>query len=247
MLLTRNAARPAIAYVSLPIAAAALAARLFAVEYLPPVVVQNLHTLLLVMLLLVCCATLELVDGVKRRTAAMAIVAIPLLAVAAAFVESRLGDYHLIGLRLPTMAEDGADYLRLCDYARTNTPVDAVFLVPPSEQAFRIAARRAIVVNFKGVPQLGSELPEWRDRLCRVLDLPDLSALPHGRFDKALAAIAERYDHLPAAHLAAVARAYGARYIVASRSLDDDPAAAAAAAGTLVFESGRYRLYDLGP
>ena len=50
------------------------------------------------------------------------------------------------------------EYLALCRWACDHTPIDAVFLVPPQETEFRYYARRAIVVNFKGVPQLAGEL-----------------------------------------------------------------------------------------
>ncbi|MGE5611445.1 MAG: DUF6798 domain-containing protein, partial [Bacillota bacterium] len=69
---------------------------------------------------------------------------------------------------------DDKDYRALCQWARRHTPVDALFLVPPDEQSFRLHGQRAIVVNFKGVPQLSSELPEWRRRLESVLGMENL-------------------------------------------------------------------------
>ena len=98
------------------------------------------------------------------------------------------------------------------------TPQDAVFLVPPDEETFRLAARRAIVVNYKGVPQTSRELGAWRDRLRDVLALPHLRLLPRP-MPATLAAIRQRYDELPAEHLVSVARKYGARYVVATRKL----------------------------
>jgi hypothetical protein len=89
------------------------------------------------------------------------------------------------------------------------------------------------VVNFKNVPQLSSEMREWRERLEAVLDEP-LSALPR-RFDRAHAAIAARYDALPAGHLFDVARRYGAAYVVTARALPGERS---------VFENASYHLYD---
>ncbi len=116
--------------------------------------------------------------------------------------------------------EDDAGYLAACDWIRQNTPIDAIFLVPPDEQAFRLRAQRAIVVNFKAVPQLSGELPAWRDRLRDVLDLPDLMTLPRP-FETTLHAIRQQYESLPPEHLQSIARKYGARYVLTAHRIDD--------------------------
>jgi hypothetical protein len=146
-----------------------------------------------------------------------------------------------IGIRVGGLEGDDADYRAVAAWARDNTPVDAVFLVPPDEESFRLRARRAIVVNFKGVPQLSAELPEWRDRLLNVLDYPstqNLLALPRP-MGRTLGAMRSRYDSLPPEHVFAVARRYGARYVVLTRRPGGTPA------GASVFDNGRYFLYDL--
>jgi hypothetical protein len=122
-------------------------------------------------------------------------------------------------LQVRVLPEDDAAYLRLCQWAQRNTPVDAIFLVPPEEQSFRLHAQRAIVVNFKGVPQLNAEIVEWRQRLMDVLAMEDLSALQGKDFYATLRAVGERYRALPAAHLLDVARRRGAQYIVTDRPL----------------------------
>ena len=131
--------------------------------------------------------------------------------------------------------------MALCAWARENTPADAVFRVPPDEQSFRLHARRAIVVNFKNVPQLSGELVEWRDRLEAVLEMDDLRTLPTP-FARTLDAIRRRYAERSPAHLASVAGRYEARYIVGVRQLD------APELGPPLFSdpAGRYFLYDLG-
>jgi Domain of unknown function (DUF6798) len=189
---------------------------------------------------LLCCAMHELVAGMRQHTAA-ALLAIPVALALVSVVHSRLGHYHLLGLRTTFEPGDPARYRDVCEFAREQTPIDAVFVVPPNEEEFRVTARRAIVVNFKGVPQLSGELREWRDRLCRVLDLPDLNGLPRRRFDRTMEAIARRYDEVPADHLIDVARYYGARYVVTEREAAFPPPA------RQVFESGRFHLYDLAP
>jgi hypothetical protein len=139
------------------------------------------------------------------------------------------------GLRLSLLDDEDADYLAMCDWARAHTPVDAVFLVPPNEQLFRFRAQRAIVVNFKNVPQLSSEMNEWKERLQAVLG-ERLADLPK-RYDLAHAAIARQFNAVSFEHLAAVARRYGARYLITTRTCTGQRP---------VFETGPYRLYDLG-
>ena len=108
-------------------------------------------------------------------------------------------------------------YLAACDWIRYNTPADAVFLVPPNEQAFRLRAQRAIVVNFKCVPQLSGELPAWRERLGQMLMI-DIRQL-RTPFKETLDDIRNRYEHLPPAHYANVAQRYDARYVLVGHRL----------------------------
>jgi hypothetical protein len=139
---------------------------------------------------------------------------------------------HHLGLRLDLHDDDDPDYLAVCDFIRDHTPVDAIFVVPPNEQVFRYRAQRAIVVNFKNVPQLSGQMGEWKSRLETVLGEP-LSNLPR-RFDLAHAAIAARYDSRTPAQLAAVAQQYGATFIVTARPFPNHQT---------LFEKGVYHLY----
>ena len=145
------------------------------------------------------------------------------------------------GLTRPTITPD-RDYLALCAWARdpANTSTDAVFLVPPYEEDFRWHARRAIVVNWKSVPQLSGELPEWRDRLSAVLGWANLDPLPRGAYLATVAAMRERYDRVPTDALLSAAKRYGARYLLATRDLG--PAFRQRRAGPAF---GRFLLYDL--
>jgi hypothetical protein len=140
------------------------------------------------------------------------------------------------------MPADDAEYLAVCDWARDNTPTDSILLVPPGESSMRLRGQRAIVVNFKAVPQLSGELPEWRDRLRAVVALDDLRVLPRG-YRQTLRAIDERYATLTPEQLVAAARAYGARFVVARQPFADRDDV------RRVFSSptGRYFVYDLGP
>jgi hypothetical protein len=115
-----------------------------------------------------------------------------------------------------------AGYRELCAWAsdRANTPADAIFLVPPQETDFRLYGERAIVVNFKHVPQISGEILEWKHRLIAVLGITDadIETLPHD-YPKLLTRIGELYEQRPAADLFDVAEKYGATYIVVDHSL----------------------------
>jgi hypothetical protein len=144
-----------------------------------------------------------------------------------------------IGLTMIVEKPD-PDYVKIAEYAKENTPIDAIFLVPPDESDFRLRAERATVVNFKAVPQLGAELSEWAQRLRDVLGLTNLNhQLPHG-FDKIPPAMRSIYKDRPADALIATAEKYHARYVVSMRHLEpqyDDK---------LIQSAGdRFFLYDL--
>ena len=238
--------RPVLSYVCLACVAVAVVA-FAAVHPTPSIVTTNLRPISLLLLFLTVAALSEMTEVAERANVSHALT----LARAHAFYQSFLAAAFCLivafgrvkgqlGFSLFVGSDPTPDYRAVCDYAREKTPAYAIFLVPPEEQEFRLIARRAIVINFKGVAQLSSELGEWRDRLCRVLDVPTLSVLPRD-FNQVFDDIAKRYEALPAGHLQAVAGQYHARYIVSTRPLDFPSPA------QLVFERGRYHLYDLTP
>ena len=85
-----------------------------------------------------------------------------------------------LGLKLAGLQGDDAGYLELAAWARENTPKDAVFLVPPDEESFRVHARRAIVVNFKGVRNSAPSCPSGATGCgtCSTSTRPACSACP---------------------------------------------------------------------
>jgi hypothetical protein len=126
----------------------------------------------------------------------------------------------------------------MCNWVRdsANTPRDALFIVPPQEQCFRLYAQRAVVVNFKAIPQLSGELPEWRERLEHVLG-GDVMRL-EGQFDKTLKRVEEMYEKVPPSQLQSGARIYRARYVIVGHEISEP-------SWRLIHTSGRYRLYQL--
>jgi len=154
-----------------------------------------------------------LVRGAALRRSLQAATMLALVGVTAA------GWSRWIGL-IQILDDDDRSYIQLCDWVRANTPKDAVFLVSPGESMFRLQAHRAIVVNFKSVPQLNAEMPAWRDRLRDILGVNDLHAIQRG-FTKVGPAMDGLYDRRMAPGLIDAASKYGASYIVVRRQLED--------------------------
>ena len=56
------------------------------------------------------------------------------------------------------------DWVAVCDWVRTSTPIDEVFLTPRHQQSFKWYASRGEVVNWKDVPQDAKSMIEWLRR-----------------------------------------------------------------------------------
>jgi hypothetical protein len=134
--------------------------------------------------------------------------ALPLLVAGAALAIVLGGRWSTIAHPEVAVASAGFETDDLYAWARTSTPVDAQFLTPPSLSAFRLLARRAIVVDLKSPPLVPDELVEWYRRLCRVTGEPRLHDVPQ--------AIA-RWNASTEAQLRARARTLGATYVVLDR------------------------------
>jgi hypothetical protein len=239
---TGHSRRPALTY-ACALCAVVIALVLWGWRPAPALVTGNYPTLARLLMMCLFLPLFELADGSNRYFASaprLSVITQWFWAISMSVIVTEAWLHGTLGLSVLLGADITPDYRAVCDFARTNTPSDAIFLVPPDEQEFRLVARRAIVINFKGVAQLSSELGEWRDRLCHILDVPSLDVLPH-RFDLVFDDLARRYAALPPEHLSTVAGQYNARYVVASRIEDF------AVPNRLVFTSGIYHLYDLRP
>ena len=204
----RTAARDRAAWLVLATLVVLLGALAFAgVWWVSPSLVQlSLWRLSVVPKLLTCTACAIGLAWVlpRGRWRRPAVVAVTLLTIAAGLLLNRGG---VLSAERPD-----AGIAEVAAWARANTPADAVFLVPPGDGSFRLDARRAVVVNFKHVPQLASELPVWRERMQAVLGEP-LEA--DGRtFVQRRADMEPTYRARDPADLRAVARRYGATYLI---------------------------------
>ncbi len=74
------------------------------------------------------------------------------------------------GWRRSTLVKDdeGRANLDLYRWLRESSPRDALYLTPPDLDGARFLGQRAIVVDWKAVPLIPTELLVWYERLCDV-------------------------------------------------------------------------------
>ena len=74
------------------------------------------------------------------------------------------------GYRRSTLVreDEGRANLELYRWLRESSPRDAIYLTPPDLDGSRFLGQRAIVVDWKAVPLIPSELLVWYERLCDV-------------------------------------------------------------------------------
>jgi len=66
------------------------------------------------------------------------------------------------------LKEDGGRNDELYRWLREKSPKDAIYLTPPDLEGARFLGQRAIVVDWKAVPLIPTELLGWYERLCDV-------------------------------------------------------------------------------
>jgi hypothetical protein len=103
-----------------------------------------------------------------------------------------------------------ADEAALYAWMRGATPKDTLFLTPPDMEAFRLLSRRAIVVDWKGVPAIPTELVEWLRRLRDVSGRPSLTTADE----------LKGYDAMDPARLEQLHARYRFEYVVVRRGTE---------------------------
>ena len=95
----------------------------------------------------------------------------------------------------------------LYDWCRTHTDRGDVFVVPPDLIDFRLSAGRAVIADWKCMPILPEDTVEWYERLTTVCggDFPNL------------AEAVRVFSTLDTGRARAIAREFGARYLVTYR------------------------------
>ncbi len=134
------------------------------------------------------------------------------------------------------LARAGTPTTQVETWARTQTPRDAVFAVPPSWSGFRSRARRAIVVNYKAFPYRDRLNITWFERLTEMAPI----SLP----DRAGPAIQDSLDaaflRQPAPALHRLAERYDFDYVVRDR-----PFTPASSSFDQVYSSGEWIVYRI--
>lgn len=118
---------------------------------------------------------------------------------------------------------------RIGVWASQNTPKDALFIMPPEPQAegFQVWSKRAAVFCFKYIPLKTAGLKEWKERFLAMRGITDpASAAAQQEIDKAMKdygglELDKAYDSLTPAQTLAVAKKYGADYIITQNKYDE--------------------------
>ena len=119
-------------------------------------------------------------------------------------------------------------------WIEANTPVDAVFLIPPSISTFRSHARRAIVINHKSFPYRDADIGVWFERISAVAPIP----LPQRTGPLLTVRLDSAYHSLRPAELDQLTRQYQADYI-----LRQTPIPSGANGFSSIYETDSWYLY----
>lgn len=118
-------------------------------------------------------------------------------------------------------------------WARTETPVDALFAVPPSVSSFRTFARRSIVANYAGFAFSDRDMQRW---FARLMDVAPIPPPPTGYSVKPVLDAA--YHRHTAADWRQLQTGYGVGYVLVDRSAVRLPFSVA-------FENAAWTVYRL--
>lgn len=135
---------------------------------------------------------------------------------------------------------DPAAWIEMCEWIETNTPRQALFLVPRASQTFKWRASRAEVATRKDIPQDAASMVEWRRRL---EDVYRGGTRSDGSTWKT-----RSLARLGAARLRELGREYGADYVLDQaprRSLSRPQQKRSSL--PIVHRVGAYTLYRLAP
>ena len=123
----------------------------------------------------------------------------------------------------------------LVSWVDTETPRDAVFVIPPTESWFRLRAARAISFEWSSVPYQSAATIDWFHRLQALTGDTTSAARWHGG-KSGRDAIEAKYDALPRDSQIQVAHEFGAQYVVRRRGTSPDGV-------PVVFRGSQFEVY----
>lgn len=145
-------------------------------------------------------------------------------------------DIDKIEAKIGPLAHEGTPQEQVETWARTQTPRDALFAVPPSWSGFRSRAERAIVVNFKAFPYREGLNEAWFERLTQWAPV----ALPNRGGPVLQERLDDAFFQLPPRSVLRLAHQYTFDYVVRDRSWTPS-----SPSFEQVFEAGDWVIYRI--
>ena len=140
----------------------------------------------------------------------IAAAALVLGVLALAFVQRHDGLFGVAGLDSDLVwADETSDKFDIALRARGIGPEDAIWIVPPDFESFRLVARRAVVVDFTSIPYGDGPMRSWMERI------RDVYGEVEGTGFRALGQMKKAYAD--GIDLRRIAREYGAGFAILNR------------------------------
>ncbi len=121
-----------------------------------------------------------------------------------------------LGFRPPPVTTESPAPLQVAEWARTSTPPEAIFAIPPSWHTFRSKAERGVVVTFKAVPFTNEYNLEW---FHRILAIAPVDTSQQQRMLRLIPDLDAAFFAQPEEKAMEVSRTYDADYLVRRRTL----------------------------
>lgn len=169
--------------------------------------------------------------------------------VAFAFILLVLGavTYAPLTIRnLPFLVRNDSPDAELYAWIKSNTPVDAIFAVPPDHSGFQYHSSRAQYVNFKAFPYHEQDIREWYRRITTQSPLPGASitestvSFPQSRGTSGLHDLVLSYASADDLQLYKFATQESVHYLLRRRAIEN---AGAPGPVTEVFSNPQWYLY----
>jgi hypothetical protein len=121
----------------------------------------------------------------------------------------------ILSERVKTRLTIDSEWDRLCEWIRLNTPRDAVFIIPPDVEDFRLRAERALFVDFKSSPFSETETLEWWRRMQRLIREKSPPTVRGDIQDY----LRDRYENLGQRDFEGISRDYGASFVLSPKTM----------------------------